>query len=160
MVVKGKIEDKVEIKSSAQEFHDVFNGKPHHLANITPEKMHGFTLHSGELGSSGSIVEFHYTHEGVKKFTKLHIEVDDGKHRVDYKIIGGNFSEEYSNFHTIYDAIPKPDGEGAVVHWIFEYEKPDENTPDPTSLLEYLCGVSKDIDAHIQQEAAAAAATN
>ncbi|CAM8986537.1 unnamed protein product [Rhodiola kirilowii] len=97
------------------------------------------------------------THEGEKKSTKCIIEVDDGKYKVVYKIIGGDFSEEYNNFHVMYDAIPKPeDGDHNIVHWIFEYEKPDENTPDPTSLLEYLCGVTKDIDAHIQQEAAAA----
>ncbi|CAM8990273.1 unnamed protein product [Rhodiola kirilowii] len=158
MAVKGKIEDKVEIKTSAQEFHDVFNGKPHHLANITPDKVHGCTLHSGDLGSTGSTIEWHYTHEGEKKSTKQIIEVDDGKYKVVYKIIGGHFSEEYTNFHITYDAIPKPeDGDHTVVHWILEYEKPDENTPDPTSLLEYLCGITKDIDAHIQEEAAAAA---
>uniref|UniRef100_A0A7N0TAA4 Bet v I/Major latex protein domain-containing protein n=1 Tax=Kalanchoe fedtschenkoi TaxID=63787 RepID=A0A7N0TAA4_KALFE len=154
MVVKGKIEAKVEIKSSAQEFHDVVNGKPHHLANISPDKMHGCTLHSGDLGSTGSIIEWHYTHEGVKKSTKQIIEVDDGKYKVVYKIIGGHFSE-YPNFHITYDAIPKPGDGGTIVHLIFEYEKPDENTPDPTSLLEYLCDLTKEVDAHIQAEAAA-----
>uniref|UniRef100_A0A7N0UJL8 Bet v I/Major latex protein domain-containing protein n=1 Tax=Kalanchoe fedtschenkoi TaxID=63787 RepID=A0A7N0UJL8_KALFE len=155
MAVKGKIEDRVEIKTSGQEFHDVFNGKPHHLANISPEKIHGCTLHSGDLGSTGSTIEWHYTHEGVKKSTKQIIEVDDGKYKVVYKITEGHFSEEYSNFHIIYDAIPKPDG-GTIVHWIFEFEKPGEETPDPTSLLEYLCDLTKDIDAHIQEVAAAA----
>uniref|UniRef100_A0A7N0T9K6 Bet v I/Major latex protein domain-containing protein n=1 Tax=Kalanchoe fedtschenkoi TaxID=63787 RepID=A0A7N0T9K6_KALFE len=153
MVVKGKIEAKVDIKSSAQEFHDVVKGKPHHLPNMSPDKMHGFTLHSGDLGSTGSIIEWHYTHDGVKKYTKEIIDVDDGKYKMVFKVIEGNFSE-YPNFHITYDAIPKPDG-GTIVHWIFEYEKPDENTPDLTSLLEFVCDLTKDIDAHIQAEAAA-----
>ncbi|KAL9668681.1 hypothetical protein QQ045_006219 [Rhodiola kirilowii] len=139
----SKIEDKVEIKTSAQEFHDVLNGKPHHLANITPDKVHGCTLYSGDLGSStGSTIEWHYAHE-----------VDDGKYKVVYKIIGGHFSEEYSNFLIIYDAIPKPeDGDHTIVHWIlFEYEKPDENNPDPTSLPEYLCGILLKILMHISK---------
>uniref|UniRef100_A0A7N0SV90 Bet v I/Major latex protein domain-containing protein n=1 Tax=Kalanchoe fedtschenkoi TaxID=63787 RepID=A0A7N0SV90_KALFE len=157
MGVKGKIEDKVEIKTSAQEFHDVLNGKPHHLANISPEKVHGCTLHSGEFGSTGSTIEWHYTHEGVKKSTKQLIEVDDGKFKVVYKVIGGYLSEEYIDLHIIYNAVPKPDDGGTIVHWTFEFEKPDEKTPDPTSELQYLCGLTKDIDAHIQEAAAAAA---
>ncbi|CAM8990274.1 unnamed protein product [Rhodiola kirilowii] len=156
MPIKGKLEERVEIKTSAQEFHDVFNGKPHHLANVTPDKINGCTLHSGDLGATNSTIEWHYNHEGKEKSTKCIIEVDDGKYKVVYKAIGGDFSEEYNNFHVTYDAIPKPEDGGTIVHWILEFEKPDENTPDPSTLLEFLCDLTKDIDAHYQDQAAAA----
>ncbi|KAL9670397.1 hypothetical protein QQ045_007948 [Rhodiola kirilowii] len=133
MAIKGKLEERVEIKTSAQEYHDVFNGKPHHLANVTLDKVNGCTLHSGDLGAPLTLQSNGTTIMGKEKSTKCIIEVDDGKYKVVYKIIGGDFSEEYNNFHVTYDAIPKPeDGE-------------------------FLYDLTKDIDAHYQDRVASAA---
>lgn len=62
MALTGKIEAKTVIKSPPQIFHDLFAGNPHHLAAASPEIVHGSVLHEGQLGATGSIIEFHFTH--------------------------------------------------------------------------------------------------
>ncbi|GJZ22884.1 MLP-like protein 43 [Tanacetum coccineum] len=39
-------------------------------------------------------------------------------------------------------------GDGKVATWTFEFEKPDTSVPYPTSLMDYLCNLVKDLDAH------------
>ena len=54
-------------------FHDVLSKRPHDLATITPEKVQGFTLLGGDLGTVGSKICWHYTHgmESIFKFLIL-----------------------------------------------------------------------------------------
>ncbi|GKB06413.1 MLP-like protein 43 [Tanacetum coccineum] len=44
--------------------------------------------------------------------------------------------------------VVEPKGEGQVATWTFEFEKPDTSVPYPTSMMDYLCELVKDLDAH------------
>lgn len=64
-----------------------------------------------------------------------------------FKVIGGDLVEEiYKTFTIILHVEQK--GDGQVATWTFEFEKPDISTPYPTSLMDYLCNLVKDLDAH------------
>ena len=86
--------------------------------------------------------------EGKKKFSKQIIEaVDEENHTIVFKVIGGELVDElYKSFTIIFHVEPK--GDGKVATWTFEFEKPDTNVPYPTSLMDYLCNLVKDLDAH------------
>ncbi|KAG8634748.1 hypothetical protein MANES_17G078850v8 [Manihot esculenta] len=45
MTLVGKLEADVEIDVPAVEFHDVFGCRPHHVSNMSPDRIHGCDLH-------------------------------------------------------------------------------------------------------------------
>ncbi|XP_076912418.1 MLP-like protein 43 [Bidens hawaiensis] len=148
MALSGKITGYVEISKSGDIFHDLFRHKPHEMAAIVPDKIHDCELHEGERGAVGSVVSWHYTHEGIKKTSKQIIElVNEENQMVVFKVIGGDIVDElYKSFRTILQIEPK--GDGKVASWTFEFERPDTSVPYPTSLMDYVCNLVKDLDAH------------
>lgn len=69
-----------------------------------------------------------------------------------FHLIGGDLMEEYKSFRITFQAIPKENGEGSRVHWIFEYEKLHDEIVHPETLLDFLVALSKDIDAHLVEQ--------
>lgn len=75
MSITGQLETDVEIKASAKKFHEVFSCRPHHVANICPDKIHGVDLHEGDWGNSGSVISWRYLH-GKLHFFFFFIEIN------------------------------------------------------------------------------------
>ncbi|KDP38075.1 hypothetical protein JCGZ_04718 [Jatropha curcas] len=165
MALTGKLEADVEIKASADKFHDVFGSRPHHVKHATPHNIKGCELHDGEFGKEGSVVFWNYVHDGgfgkegsvvfwnyvhdgVSKVAKEIVEkIDDVNLSTTFTVIEGDLLKEYKNFKITVKATPK--GTGSVAHWTLEYEKLNKDIPDPHSLVKFLLDVSKDIDAHL-----------
>ncbi|XP_076912417.1 MLP-like protein 31 [Bidens hawaiensis] len=147
MALSGKLIGYVDISKSGV-FHDMLRHKPHEAVAIFPDKVHDCQLHEGERGAVGSVISWHYTHEGKKKISKQIIEsVNEESHTIVFKVIGGELVEElYKSFKIIFHVELK--GDGKVATWTFEFEKPDTSVPYPTSLMDYLCNLVKDMDAH------------
>jgi len=61
MGIIGKLEVEVDIKSSGDLFHELFESKPHHVSNFTPDKIHNCDVHEGEFGTPGSVICWDYT---------------------------------------------------------------------------------------------------
>ncbi|KDP44595.1 hypothetical protein JCGZ_22177 [Jatropha curcas] len=148
MSLTGKLEADVEIKASADKFHDVFGSRPHHLKHATPHNVQGCELHDGEFGKEGSVVCWNYVHDGVPKVAKDIVEkIDNVNLFTTYKVIEGDILKEYKSFKFTVKATPKDTG--SVVRWTLDYEKLNKNIPDPHSILQLLIEISKDIDAHL-----------
>jgi hypothetical protein len=62
MTLFGKVEGDAEIKAPAEKFHEVISGRPHHISNVTPEKVQGCALHEGDWGVEGSVICWNYVH--------------------------------------------------------------------------------------------------
>lgn len=62
LVVHGKMEIDVWIKSPAEKFHDMFSGIPHHFSNMSPAKVQGCKLHQGDWAAVGSVLSWDYVH--------------------------------------------------------------------------------------------------
>ncbi|CAM8942849.1 unnamed protein product [Rhodiola kirilowii] len=154
----GKLEGELEIKSKAEDFHDVFSARPHHISNVSPGNIQGCGLHEGDWGTPGSTIVWDYVHDGKKCVAKEIVEaIDHENNSTTFRIIEGDVMELYKDFKVIVKATPKKEGEGSIVHWTLEYEKLHDGIPDPTSLLEITNGMTTDIDLHLQEVAAAAA---
>jgi len=148
MTLFGKVETDVEIKASAEKFHEVFSGRPHHISNVSSDKIQGCALHEGDWGKEGSVIYWDYVHDGQAKVAKEKIEaIDDTNKSITFKVIEGDLLKEYKSFKIVVQATPK--GEGSLVHWTMEYEKLKEDTEDPNTLLQFAIDVSKDLDAHL-----------
>ncbi|KAL8268932.1 hypothetical protein R6Q59_002730 [Mikania micrantha] len=148
MALSGKLIAYVDISKTGDVFHDLFRHNPHEMVAIAPEKVHDCELHEGERGVVGSVISWHYTEGAKKKISKQIIEsVNEENHTIVFKLIGGELvDEQYKSFRITLHVEPKGDGQVAV--WTFEFEKPDTSVPYPTSLMDFLCNLIKDLDAH------------
>ena len=86
--------------------------------------------------------------EGKKKISKQIIEAaNDENHLIVFKVIGGDLVDELYKTFTITLNVDKK-GDKEVATWTFEFEKPDTSVPYPTSLMDYLCDLVKDLDTY------------
>ncbi|KAJ4709990.1 MLP protein [Melia azedarach] len=151
-MVAGHLEIEFEIKAPAAAVHDVFSCRPHHFSNISPAHIQGCDLHEGEWGKSGTVVCWNYMHDGVPEVAKEIIEeIDDEKNLTTFKVIEGHLLEKYKNFHITVQAIQKE--EGSLVKWTFKYEKQSEDVPDPQGIVRLANNMTKDVEAHLTQQA-------
>ncbi|XVE74684.1 hypothetical protein DITRI_Ditri12bG0037000 [Diplodiscus trichospermus] len=151
--LSGKLEIDVEIKASAETFHDMFSNRPHHVHRTNYEKVQGCDLHEGDFGTVGSIVCWKYVHDGKAKTAKQVIEaVDPEKNSITFKMLEGDLMEEYKSFLITIQASPKSEGEGSIVHWTLEYEKLHEGIAHPETLLQFFFELSKDMGDYLFQE--------
>lgn len=67
---------------------------------------------------------------------------------ITFKVTEGDLLDVYNSFRFIIKLSPHILS-GSVVHWTLEYEKPSDDTPDPTSLMKEVIQVSKDVDAYV-----------
>lgn len=149
----GKLETDVEIKASAEKFHHMFAGKPHHVSKASPGNIQGCDLHEGDWGQVGSIVFWNYVHDREAKVAKERIEaVEPNKNLITFRVIDGDLMKEYKSFLLTIQVTPKLGGPGSIVHWHLEYEKISEEVAHPETLLQFCVEVSKEIDEHLLAE--------
>ncbi|EOA33809.1 hypothetical protein CARUB_v10021281mg [Capsella rubella] len=149
----GKLETEVEIKASAEKFHQMFVGKPHQVSKASPDNMLSCDLHEGDWGKVGSIVFWNYVHDGETKVAKERIEaVEPEKNLITFKVIDGDLMKEYKSFLLTIQVTPKQGGSGSIVHWHLEYEKISDEVAHPETLLQFCIDVSNQIDAHLLAE--------
>ena len=86
--------------------------------------------------------------DGIPQVIKAVVEsIDLINLSITFKAIEGDVLDVYNNFKIIYKLTPHILS-GSVVHVIIEYGKPSDDTPDPTSLMEEVIQVSKNVDAY------------
>ncbi|KAK1425703.1 hypothetical protein QVD17_21058 [Tagetes erecta] len=147
MALSGKLIGYVEISKTGDFFHDMIRHTPHEMSTIVPDKLHVCDVLEGEIGAVGSVISWTYTHDGKKKVAKELVEsVNEENHTIVLKVIGGDLVEEYKSFKIVWHVEPKGDKEVGTV--TLEFERADTSVPYPTSLLDYLCDIAKDMDAH------------
>lgn len=85
--------------------------------------------------------------DGKKCTAKEIIEAIDEKNKLlRLKVIEGSILEEYKNFTVTIHVVDK--GEISAVHWILEFEKFDDYGAYPTDVMNFVIGLTKDIESH------------
>ena len=74
-------------------------------------------------------------------------KVDDENKTIVYKLVGVDIMKPYKNWTTTLNVMPV--GEGSLVKWTFEFEKQNENIPDPLQYVEFMSIWSKNVDAYL-----------
>ncbi|KAJ0037933.1 hypothetical protein Pint_22307 [Pistacia integerrima] len=75
-------------------------------------------------------------------------DIDDENFKTTFKIVEGQLLK-YKNFHYYVQATPK--GDGSLVHWTYNYEKANEDVPEPNGVLQLAIDVTIDINAHLSK---------
>ncbi|KAK7323471.1 hypothetical protein VNO77_26945 [Canavalia gladiata] len=147
-----KEETKVYINSSAEKFYDVFCNRPYHIPKLCNEKIQAVNIHKGEWGSEGSIISWNYINDGKAGVAKDVVEgIDKKNNKMSFKVIEGDLlGDFYKSFKFVLEVIPK--GNGSEVHWVIEYEKQNENIPDPHTMSQLLFEITKNIDGYITKD--------
>ena len=73
--------------------------------------------------------------------------VDEENKIIRFNVIEGDILKEYKYFVLTYQVIPKGE-EKSIVKWIFEYQKLHPGVPEPTTLMDTLIRLAKEIDDH------------
>ncbi|CAH8337437.1 unnamed protein product [Eruca vesicaria subsp. sativa] len=133
----GTLQTEVEIKASAEQFHDMITGRLHHVPKACPGKIQGCDLHE----------------DGEEKVSKERVEaVEPERNLITYRVLEGDLMKEYKSFVTTIQVTPKHGGPGSIVHLHLEYEKISEEVAHPETLLQFCVELSKEIDEHLLSE--------
>ncbi|KAK4430314.1 Kirola [Sesamum alatum] len=147
MGLSGKLVSQIDIKCDGDVFHEIFRERPHHISGMSPQHIQNCDLHDGQWGTVGSVIYWNYTHEGKEKVAKEIIEaIDEEKKSVTFNVIDGDLMELYKTFKLTVHV--DTNGDDNLVTWTIEYEKLNEDVPDPDSVMEFCLSVTKDIEKH------------
>ncbi|KAL4569433.1 hypothetical protein LXL04_025071 [Taraxacum kok-saghyz] len=147
MALIGKKVAQFEIKSKCDVFHELWKTDPHQIPNVSPTTYQNCQTLEGEVGTVGSVLLWHYFHDGKDSVVKTLIEeIDEGKKSVTFKALDGDLLKIYKIFvvHIHVDTY----GSNNLVTWTIEYEKLSPDVPDPDKLFDFFEKVTKDIETH------------
>ncbi|MCL7036374.1 hypothetical protein MKW94_024719 [Papaver nudicaule] len=73
----------------------------------------------------------------------------DEKRMIHHNAIGGDMINDYKKFYLILVVTPKSDGHGSIVQWTIEYEKKNEDSPDPIPYITLCTQITEGLNAHL-----------
>ncbi|CAI9108413.1 OLC1v1007996C1 [Oldenlandia corymbosa var. corymbosa] len=143
-----KMVSSTEIKLDGNVFHEIFRYRPHHISYMSPKHVQSVDLCDGEWGNVGSVICWNFTtHDGKKKASKNIIEaIDEAKKSITFRVTEGDIKAVYKSF--AFTVQVDKVGDNNLVTWTLEYEKQDENTPEPDGLMKLCFILTKDIEAY------------
>jgi len=90
----------------------------------------------------------HVTLDGKALSATQILEVIDEENKViKFNVIEGDLMKEYKSLVITYQVIPKGEN-SSIVKWILDYEKLHAGIPEPTSSLDALIRLAKEMDDH------------
>ncbi|KAL4356034.1 hypothetical protein AHAS_Ahas09G0046300 [Arachis hypogaea] len=76
-------------------------------------------------------------------------DIDKEDNKISFRVLEGDLlKHHYKSFKFLLHAVPKKKG-GCMVRWTMEYEKINENTPDPHTMMQLVVDVSKQVEVHL-----------
>ncbi|XP_017970708.1 PREDICTED: MLP-like protein 328 [Theobroma cacao] len=148
MALTGKLEADVELKAPADKFFNIIRSETHQIPNAASDKVHNVEVHEGDWEADGSVKLWKYTVEGKDEIFKEKITVDEANKSVTLVALEAHVMEEFKSYKIVFGVTPMSD-QSSVVKITLDYEKLNENIPDPNQYLQFLMNVIKDIDAHL-----------
>lgn len=86
----------------------------------------------------------------IVTFVKERIDAADEESKtVAYSAIDGELATFYKDFKATLVVTPK--GDGAAVKWVIEYEKANEEVPEPKIMLEFAVKTFNGLDAYLAE---------
>ncbi|GLT78418.1 hypothetical protein SLA2020_499550 [Shorea laevis] len=146
----GKLQYDVEYKVPADKVYEFWSCNFSDVQKACPKIINNIELVQGCWGNEGSIHVMTYTIDGKTETCEEMVEAVDYKKKfISFKVIGGNLLDYYRCVKFILGQVsPKADG-GSLASWTLEYEKLDENVPDPIALRDEAVHFNKAISAYL-----------
>ncbi|KAJ6768784.1 MLP-LIKE PROTEIN 423 [Salix koriyanagi] len=141
------LEVQTEIKSSADQFYEIFRSKQYLMPKICPEYIKGVQVVHGDWEAVGSIKLWTYV-AGSSEIVKDTVEaIDDKTKSITYNILEGKILTYYKAYKSTVQVTTT--GQTAFAKWTVEYERQNEEIPDPNNYVEFLACISKSVDAYL-----------
>nr|CAB3484784.1 unnamed protein product [Digitaria exilis]CAB3487314.1 unnamed protein product [Digitaria exilis] len=147
----------VEVKSPADKLWAALRDSTELFPKIFPQQYQSIETVEGDGKSAGTVRLLKYT-EGVPMltFAKEKLELADDENKVvSYSVVDGELVNFYKNFRITLKVSPGK--EGAVVNWSMEFDKANEQVPDPDVIKETATKTFHDLDDYLLKNAAEAA---
>ncbi|KAK8567554.1 hypothetical protein V6N13_105514 [Hibiscus sabdariffa] len=143
-----KMECQVVIESPVDKFYDAFRTKARWIPKMSDGLMTDGKLVQGDWNSVGAIRLWSYVSRGKTEIVKeLYESVDDKNKKMVFKMVEGEVLKYYKSWRTVFNITPM--GEGSLVKWIMEFEKQNDDIPDPVEYADFLVTLAKNIDAYL-----------
>ncbi|CAN6281868.1 unnamed protein product [Urochloa humidicola] len=149
----SKAELVVEVKSPADKLWAALRDSTELFPKIFPQQYQSIETVEGDGKSAGTVRLLKYT-EGVPMltFAKEKLELADDENKVvSYSVVDGELVNFYNNFKITLKVSPATkEGEaGAVVNWSMEFDKANDQVPDPDVIKETATKTFHDLDDYL-----------
>ncbi|TYJ40417.1 hypothetical protein E1A91_A04G140000v1 [Gossypium mustelinum] len=133
-----RMECQLEIKSSADKFFDAYKTKAQLMPKMANQVVRDVKLVEGSGWDSESKLE---------TCKEMMEKVDDKDRTVVYKLVEGEIMKAFKSWNSILNVMPM--GEGSLVKWTMEFEKQNDDVPDPVKYGEFLTTWAKNVDTYL-----------
>ncbi|XP_058184353.1 kirola-like [Rhododendron vialii] len=114
---------------------------------MSPGNIRNVEFPQGNWGTVGSVIVWHYNQDGKEKTDKAHLEVIDEENKLmTLTAVEGDLLQQYKTYRVTMQVDTKGENHSGI--WALEYEKLSEDVEDPTTFMDMLVGVTKDIEVH------------
>ncbi|OVA01727.1 Bet v I domain [Macleaya cordata] len=142
-----------EVKCSADQFYDLYKNNSTQLFMIFPQSYKAVQVLEGDGKSVGSVRlwKCELGRPGNIVMAKDKVKaVDDESRSLTLSVIEGDLLSLYRNFEAKLTVTPKDgDKRSCLVKWAVEFEKENENDPNPDAYLEFAAAISKELGPHL-----------
>ncbi|XP_010683260.2 MLP-like protein 28 [Beta vulgaris subsp. vulgaris] len=145
-----KLEGEVEINCSADKLYEMNMATQRNIPNIGNTMCRVEEAHQGDLGSVGSIRRWNYIIEGESQYLIEKIVAIDEKNKTIHRsaIDGNIMKNHYRKFASTLCVVPKGNT-CCIVKITLEYEKMNEDAPEPHQLLQFGLDIFKKLARHL-----------
>ncbi|KAI3900799.1 hypothetical protein MKW92_045883 [Papaver armeniacum] len=153
-----KLEVQYKAKCSAEKLYTMLTRDAPKLPNYAPQTVNKCQVLPGDGEVRlGSIFVWDYV-QGDKPsavITKVKITAVDHKNMsLTYTVFEGHLTDDYPSFANILAITPtqRNGNNKCLVKWSVEYEKANEDIPDPTYFMKMLEDFTKELDTNLLKE--------
>ncbi|XP_026383745.1 major latex protein 146-like [Papaver somniferum] len=143
-----KLGFEAEIKCSADKYFGMFSNNVTQLPKFVPSTFKSVEITEGDGTSIGSTRLWKYAIVISKdRLTTFNKE----KRSLVYEITQGGIMNYYKVFNVKIDVVPKQHatGNGSLVKWSLEFEKVNDDIPDPTAYIDAIQLVTNELSSQL-----------
>ncbi|KAI3977012.1 hypothetical protein MKX01_008870 [Papaver californicum] len=148
----GKLGFETEIKCSADKYFSMFSHNVTQLPKFLPNIYKSVEVIEGDETSVGSITLWKYNAGGKEMGAKDRLKMfDKEKRSLTYELLDGELKNYYKALTAKLNVVPKQGAAGiaSLVTWSLEFEKVNEDIPDPTAYIDALKRATKELSSQL-----------
>ncbi|CAH8360135.1 unnamed protein product [Eruca vesicaria subsp. sativa] len=148
MATSGTFVTEVPLKGAAEKHYKRWRNENHIFPDAVGHHIQSVTVHDGEWDSHGAIKIWNYTLDGKPEVFKERREIDDEKKTVTFRGLEGHVMEQLKVYEANFQFIPKSE-DGCVCKITFNWEKHNDDFPDPSNYMKFIKSLAADMDDHV-----------
>ncbi|KAI3947508.1 hypothetical protein MKX01_017072 [Papaver californicum] len=152
MDLLGKLGFEAEIKCSADKYFGMFSHNVTQLPKFLPNIYKSVEIIEGDETSVGSISLWKYNGGGKEMIAKDRLKMfDKEKRSITYELLEGELKNYYKAMSMTLNVVPKQGaaGNASLVTWSVEFEKVNEDIPNPTAYIDALKLATKELSSQL-----------